>query len=185
MTCVVMFAPTNPLMMNGTAISALTRPRHFRVVVSAMMIAVNSCNPLREDETTLLRHYEPRLRVSAAWRKDGSTWNTRDNSGGIGAHIADKTIPAATAPRLRAAAITTYPTRAGLRDRAREDKSATYRSRRKLLCAIPRNSGWVRKSEQGNLRIQREGARTDSRVSRSSRCHISDFGDYGLTSGDF
>ena len=47
------------------AISALTRPRHFRVVVSAMMIAVNSCNPLCEDETTLLHHDEPRLRVSA------------------------------------------------------------------------------------------------------------------------
>lgn len=46
-TAVDMFAPTNALMRKGAETSDETSPRHLSVVMSAMMICVRSCRPLR------------------------------------------------------------------------------------------------------------------------------------------
>ena len=45
-TCVEMLALTKALMMNGAEVRPETRPRHLRVVISATMTDVRSCNPL-------------------------------------------------------------------------------------------------------------------------------------------
>ncbi len=44
-----MLAPTKALMMNGAEVRAEARPRHLRVVMSAMMTWVRSCRPLFQE----------------------------------------------------------------------------------------------------------------------------------------